>query len=523
MGAGSGGGGDVERLDDNNACLVFMRLIKPLPRFAPLRSAPHSIPLVWSSPMEVGKYNPKVRISPSVLGNGEVCYRHMKRLERKWGGVGVCNLVDKGEGGQGRLGEAFEGCVEATKKWGANVVWGWEDFHEVTKRMGYDEGVEVICDEMERVMKEVEKGENVKGEEMHAATPTHSTITNLRMSPSALRFAPLSPPGCPAGVPGVLRVNCMDCLDRTNVVQAAYCEREFRKWVLGSSAHGKSITKEGWKDFKDRYRVMWSDNADHVAMLYAGTKALKRDYTRTGRRGVKGKVEDGYNSGVRWIGGNFWDARRQRGFDGIVGLGDEGMNDNEGGIYKGGRKEEEDEEGFGEGDSGEDDDDDGDDDGDEPSDETSVSKRVRVRRKGKDVASTKGELKDAMRRIYEKRRRTGGLVDGVRKGGHGEVRTWKGEGIRGIEGDGGTAVRERVGRLVEEGVVDGRRIREVIERANDGRSPWFEGENMGGAGRWAAKGAAIWGGGTVGIITAWLGGCMGLVGRWREWKRRRCE
>ncbi|GMH58309.1 hypothetical protein TrRE_jg86, partial [Triparma retinervis] len=103
-----------------------------------------SIPLVWSSPMTVGKYNPKVRLSPDVRGNGDACYRHFRRLERRWGGVAVVNLVDKGGSGQGRLGEAFRITTAACKRWGANVGWGWWDFHEITREMGYDEGVERI-------------------------------------------------------------------------------------------------------------------------------------------------------------------------------------------------------------------------------------------------------------------------------------------------------------------------------------------------------------------------------------------
>ena len=62
-------------------------------------------------------------------------------------------------------------------------------------------------------------------------------------------------------------------------------------------------------------RNIWADNADACSVQYAGTGALKTDFTRTGKRTFAGLLQDGVNSMVRYWKNNFMDGKRQvRGF-----------------------------------------------------------------------------------------------------------------------------------------------------------------------------------------------------------------
>jgi hypothetical protein len=64
---------------------------------------------------------------------------------------------------------------------------------------------------------------------------------------------------------------------------------------------------------------LWADNADAISRLYAGTPALKGDFTRTGKRTRLGALDDGMNSLQRYYLNNFLDADRQEGTDLMVG------------------------------------------------------------------------------------------------------------------------------------------------------------------------------------------------------------
>ncbi|CAM9801193.1 unnamed protein product [Ectocarpus sp. 4 AP-2014] len=63
------------------------------------------------------------------------------------------------------------------------------------------------------------------------------------------------------------------------------------------------------EELERRFRDVWGNNADEISMLYAGTPALKGDFTRTGQRTKMGLLQDGTNSAIRYVVNNFQDHR----------------------------------------------------------------------------------------------------------------------------------------------------------------------------------------------------------------------
>lgn len=110
---------------------------------------------------------------------------------------------------------------------------------------------------------------------------------------------------------GVFRTNCIDCLDRTNVVQSMLAKRslKFILTKLGILNAGQSI--DSTAGLSSLYKNIWADNADLVSTQYSGTGALKTDFTRTGKRTFTGAMMDGVNSLVRYFKNNFRDGHRQ--------------------------------------------------------------------------------------------------------------------------------------------------------------------------------------------------------------------
>uniref|UniRef100_A0A8C8C042 Phosphatidylinositide phosphatase SAC2 n=1 Tax=Oncorhynchus tshawytscha TaxID=74940 RepID=A0A8C8C042_ONCTS len=116
---------------------------------------------------------------------------------------------------------------------------------------------------------------------------------------------------------GIFRVNCMDCLDRTNVVQAAIAravmEAQLKK--LGVMPPEQPLPLKCYRI----YQVMWANNGDTISRQYAGTAALKGDFTRTGERKLAGVMKDGVNSANRYYLNRFRDAYRQAVIDLMMG------------------------------------------------------------------------------------------------------------------------------------------------------------------------------------------------------------
>lgn len=78
----------------------------------------------------------------------------------------------------------------------------------------------------------------------------------------------------------------MDCLDRTNVVQAYIAIDVLAKilstWGILSSHSVAELERN--ESFLQMYRNSWADHANLISVQYAGTGALKTDFTRTGVR-----------------------------------------------------------------------------------------------------------------------------------------------------------------------------------------------------------------------------------------------
>ncbi|KAI6109734.1 SacI homology domain-containing protein [Pisolithus sp. B1] len=96
---------------------------------------------------------------------------------------------------------------------------------------------------------------------------------------------------------GVFRVNCIDCLDRTNVIQSTFARR-----VLGMQLGALGLlipARAGRSEVDIVFNNVWANNGDAISRAYAGTSALKRD--------IGGLLNDGVNSLTRLYSATFSD------------------------------------------------------------------------------------------------------------------------------------------------------------------------------------------------------------------------
>jgi hypothetical protein len=111
---------------------------------------------------------------------------------------------------------------------------------------------------------------------------------------------------------GIFRTNCLDCLDRTNLVQTIISKMALELFLshrgLGANA-----------DFWMRHSSMWADNGDALSRIYAGTGALKTSFTRHGKMSFAGALADARKSATRLYINNFADKGRQNTIDMLLG------------------------------------------------------------------------------------------------------------------------------------------------------------------------------------------------------------
>ena len=96
---------------------------------------------------------------------------------------------------------------------------------------------------------------------------------------------------------GVFRVNCLDCLDRTNYVQDVISSITLTHFLQSINSPLKN-SQTLWA----AHRMLWADNGDRLSKIYAGTGAINTSATRSGKKTFAGLLSDATKSVGRWVG-----------------------------------------------------------------------------------------------------------------------------------------------------------------------------------------------------------------------------
>ncbi|EPE09574.1 phosphoinositide phosphatase [Ophiostoma piceae UAMH 11346] len=262
-----------------------------------------SVPVYWSEINNL-KYTPRLVVRGDNRGLEAAlpaATAHFTEQVRIYGDNYLVNLVNQ-KGRERLVKEAYENMVQTSKRAASSSKSGMErihyiyfDFHSETKGMRLDRA-KLLLDQMHDAL--------IAQQYFSAVT---SASSSDRLESRNLQSS-------------VVRTNCMDCLDRTNVVQSMLArwtlERMFSD--LGLMSRGGTLLDQD-PVFEELFRNLWADNADRVALGYAGTGAMKTDMTRLGKRTKAGALRDGQIAVTRYCLNNFMDGPRQDAFDLFLG------------------------------------------------------------------------------------------------------------------------------------------------------------------------------------------------------------
>ncbi|CAK7205043.1 hypothetical protein SEUCBS139899_007807 [Sporothrix eucalyptigena] len=270
-----------------------------------------SIPLFWTqSPFSL---KPAPVIQHSLELNFGALKNHFDSLRREYGSLQVVNLVEK-HGVEAPLGTQFERSVQRYNDetnsipGEVTIPFEWFDFHSACKGMKF-ENVSLLMGKLSKKIEEL--GSTV--EETGGDTGTDGTS-----SPAGTIASNSSGHGNGSIVQkqkGVLRTNCMDCLDRTNV-----CQSSFAKFMLDTQLKEQGFDMAAQHDQENAwFNTLWADNGDAVSKQYASTAAMKGDYTRTRKRDYRGALTDAGLSLTRFFNGVVNDFFLQTTIDFLLG------------------------------------------------------------------------------------------------------------------------------------------------------------------------------------------------------------
>ena len=264
-----------------------------------------SVPVFWEQ-QATGLLPPhqKIQITRSPEATQSAFNKHFEALELKYGSVHVLNLLSKTKPGEEELTSHYNAHIQQcplNQKLRSGdssshtlLQQSQYDFHAETRERGYEAASTVRF----LIQEQAEAFAYFLADQVQDVPSSSSD------------FKPRAVGVLQQG--GVFRTNCLDCLDRTNLVQTIISQMALELFLAHRGDRASS-------DFWMRHSTLWADNGDALSKIYAGTGALRSSFTRHGKMSLAGALADARKSATRLYMTNFVDKGRQAIVDTLLG------------------------------------------------------------------------------------------------------------------------------------------------------------------------------------------------------------
>ncbi|KAF2649471.1 hypothetical protein K491DRAFT_698059 [Lophiostoma macrostomum CBS 122681] len=266
-----------------------------------------SVPIFWEQQTSLMPGQQKLTITRSPEATQPAFDKHFENLELSYGAIHVVNLLSNEKPNEVELTHRYRyhirnsplnfGDEKGFSKEHELIKLTEYDFHAETRGPGGYEMASMISQWIQH---------SADGFAYYLSEETEEHVRAIGQDHVIRR------PTAILQQEGVFRTNCLDCLDRTNLVQTI-----ISKMALEIFLSHKGLGANG--DFWVRHSSMWADNGDALSRIYAGTGALKSSFTRHGKMSLAGALADARKSATRMYINNFADKGRQNMIDMLLG------------------------------------------------------------------------------------------------------------------------------------------------------------------------------------------------------------
>lgn len=273
-----------------------------------------SVPIFWEQAADLVPGRQKITVTRSPEGTQPSFDKHFEELEETYGAVHVVNLLSETKPSEVEISNLYANGIRhcplsrpgmPSSPDHALLTETRYDFHAETKGPAGYEAARGIRRYIE---------DSIDAFAYYLAEEGHDVGTLLPQEGSNNSNGSLDQGHLEAVLQqqGVFRTNCLDCLDRTNLIQTLISQMAVEAFLGHRGLFAAS-------DFWMRHSSLWADNGDALSKIYAGTGALKSSFTRHGKMSLAGAVADMRKSVQRIYHNNFLDPSRQITIDMLLG------------------------------------------------------------------------------------------------------------------------------------------------------------------------------------------------------------
>ncbi|XBW38689.1 hypothetical protein QEN19_004277 [Hanseniaspora menglaensis] len=267
-----------------------------------------SVPCFWEQ--DTALINPKVTVNRSTEATQPVFDSHFGKVCSKYGPVNIVNLLST-KSSEIELTRRYRALYKDSKI-GNDLEMTEFDFHKETSQDGFAAASRI--------------SPKINGFLMESGYYAYDVRDQKLISEQN----------------GVFRVNCLDCLDRTNLIQQLISNLVFKLFLLDFKLLDKNLLRKYEIDMTlninggnnvnsssegnivsencfSKHNTIWADNGDQISQIYTGTNALKSSFTRKGKMSLAGALSDATKSVSRMYINNFMDKGKQSNIDKLLG------------------------------------------------------------------------------------------------------------------------------------------------------------------------------------------------------------
>jgi hypothetical protein len=239
-----------------------------------------SIPCFWEQ--DTALISPKVQISRSFEATQPTFERHFEMLNSKYGPIHIVNLLSKTRSSEIELSDTYKKHFVILKKKNPDSVFFTDfDFHHETSKT-YADSTRLL------------------------------PLLNESFENFDYFLFDLKSNQILSEQTGTFRTNCLDCLDRTNVIQQVISLKTLLEFLESKNIYDLS-------NLKNKHSTLWANHGDRISQIYTGTNALKSSFSRSGKMGFAGAISDATKSISRIYINNFVDKGKQQLTDTLLG------------------------------------------------------------------------------------------------------------------------------------------------------------------------------------------------------------
>ncbi|CAK9442306.1 uncharacterized protein LODBEIA_P60490 [Lodderomyces beijingensis] len=245
-----------------------------------------SVPTFWEQDSSL--MNPKITLTRSLEATQPVFNKHFAEIGEHYGVCHIIDLLSKTKSSEVQVSKRYRQLYEHCDR-REEIEYTDFDFHSETKVGGFSAATKILRSIQESLYQfgfftfDMNSGQVVTRQD------------------------------------GVFRINCLDCLDRTNLIEQVI-SRTVLDIILKGQYAGSARDAAHIEYLKQLHNSLWADNGDAISQIYTGTNALKSSFSRSGKMNLAGALSDVSKSVSRMYQNTFVDGKKQSTIDLLLGV-----------------------------------------------------------------------------------------------------------------------------------------------------------------------------------------------------------